>query len=348
MRRNDIEDALKAAIRTGTYPAGSRIPSRRTLLTTLKVSPITLQAALDHLAEQGYVVPRGRHGTFVADLPPNRTRYALVFADRPGEGPWNRFWSVIHREGLAWRDAQERRFIPYFCSGNDQDSSDRLRLRTDVEEGRLAGILFVTPPWFLDGSPVLSHDIPRVFMGNDPGDAVRFAGSCLSFGEHDGILQRVFAAFREAGCRRVAGLIDLHRTEYERTYLQECQRAGLGSHRNWWIGLTTHQAGAASARSVARLLLDRAPQDRPDGLFIGDDNLVPHATAAIADLELRVPGDLTVIGHANFPNPTPAQVPCGRFGVDAVELLASALDELDRLKAAADPRLVPIRTALRL
>ena len=348
MRRNEIEEALRTAIRAGAYPAGTRIPSRRSLLTEFQVSPVTLQAALDHLAEQGYVVPRGRHGTFVTDLPPNLTRYALVFPDQPGKGQWNRFWSVIHREGLGWRDGRERSFIPYFCTEGDPDSPDHLRLRSDVADGRLAGLLFATPPWYLEGSPILGHDIPRVFMGNDPQDTTRFSASGLSFGESDGILQRVFQAFHAAGCRRIAGLIDIHQADQWPAYVQEAQRAGLASQRNWWIGLPTHHGGSTSAQAVARLLLDRSPQDRPDALFIGDDNLVPHATAGVQDLELRVPGDLTVIAHANFPNPTPAAVPCGRFGIDAVELLGAGLDELDRLKTARDRRLVQVGTSLRL
>ena len=343
MRSSDIEESIRQAIRSGAYPAGGRMPSRRSLLAEFKVSPITLQAALDRLAEQGFVEPRGRHGTFVSELPPNLTRLALVFADRPNTGQWNRFWSVIHREGLAWSDGRGRRFAPYFCGEGDED---RLRLRADAEEGRLAGFLFVTPPWFLAGSTVLTHDIPRVFMGNEREDTLRFSASALSFGEADGLLQRVFRAFRAAGCRRVAGLVDLHQTANWRSYLEEGQRAGLESQQSWWIGLPTYPGGSVSARAVTRLLLDRPAQDRPDALFIGDDNLVPHATAAIRDLDLRVPGELAVIAHANFPNPTAAAVPCGRFGIDAGELLTAAAAELDRLREATDRRLVQVATSL--
>ena len=43
-----------------------------------------------------------------------------------------------------------------------------------------------------------------------------------------------------------------------------------------------------------------------------DDNLVPDATAVVASVGLRVPDDLLVIVHTNFPYPTPAAVPACR------------------------------------
>ena len=49
--------------------AGSRLPSVRTIMAELGVSPVTVQHALDTLAREGVLEPRPGQGTFVAPKP---------------------------------------------------------------------------------------------------------------------------------------------------------------------------------------------------------------------------------------------------------------------------------------
>jgi DNA-binding transcriptional regulator YhcF (GntR family) len=65
---------LKASIRrhvdAGALEAGARLPSVRTLAADLGVVPNTVARAYRELEAEGYLVGRGRAGTFVADRPP--------------------------------------------------------------------------------------------------------------------------------------------------------------------------------------------------------------------------------------------------------------------------------------
>ncbi len=65
-------ERLGTAIRAGILPAGSRLPSERTLADQLGISRSTLRQALTTLVQSGHLVSlRGRSGgTFVTERPP--------------------------------------------------------------------------------------------------------------------------------------------------------------------------------------------------------------------------------------------------------------------------------------
>ncbi len=65
-------ERLGTAIRAGILPAGSQLPSERTLAEQLGISRSTLRQALTALVQSGHLIAlRGRGGgTFVTELPP--------------------------------------------------------------------------------------------------------------------------------------------------------------------------------------------------------------------------------------------------------------------------------------
>jgi DNA-binding FadR family transcriptional regulator len=80
-------ERLGTAIRAGILPAGSKLPSERTLADQLRISRTTLRQALTALVQSGHLVSlRGRGGgTFVTERPP------LAEVDRSplGEDAWS-------------------------------------------------------------------------------------------------------------------------------------------------------------------------------------------------------------------------------------------------------------------
>ena len=60
-----IYEKLREGITAGSWPYGSRIPSRRTLADTTGCSLVTVDHALELLAEEGYIEPKERSGCFV-------------------------------------------------------------------------------------------------------------------------------------------------------------------------------------------------------------------------------------------------------------------------------------------
>nr|BBH92892.1 transcriptional regulator [Thermogemmatispora argillosa] len=67
---SQVRQRLRILISTGIYPPGSRLPNEEELSATLGVSRTTLREALQGLAEEGLILRRHGHGTFVNQRPP--------------------------------------------------------------------------------------------------------------------------------------------------------------------------------------------------------------------------------------------------------------------------------------
>ena len=64
-----IYGELRERIISGSYPHGSRLPSKRMLAEELGVSVITTAKAYELLSDEGYIVSRERSGYFVSYKP---------------------------------------------------------------------------------------------------------------------------------------------------------------------------------------------------------------------------------------------------------------------------------------
>jgi DNA-binding LacI/PurR family transcriptional regulator len=80
------------------------------------------------------------------------------------------------------------------------------------------------------------------------------------------------------------------------------------------------------------------PGERPDGLVITDDNLVPELTAGLAESGVA---DLAVVAHTNFPYPTPSAVPVTRLGYDVAKLVTMSMEYVEQQRRGETP---PART----
>lgn len=332
--RRAIEDELRRRIQDGTYPPGSTIPTRRDLTKELEVSSATLQAAVDRLIEQGFLLPHGKLGTSIAERLPNAACYAIVFGHEPEQGAWNRFQSAQLREARSFVDQRGRRFKEYFIANGDPAAAAHAQLCADVADGGLAGIYFSTPPYFLAGSPIFISPIPRAGIGDAAQDPALY-GSVVSFAE---TRSRIMQRFARAGRKRMAAICTCGTADDWQQYAAAARRHGLVTRPEWWLGMPVTPQLAPIARTVTHLLLSLPADARPDCLLIDDDNLVLHATNGILDAGLHIPRDLQVMAHANFPHPTVAAVACERYGVDVHTLLICALDEIDRQRSGASPR----------
>ena len=81
------------------------------------------------------------------------------------------------------------------------------------------------------------------------------------------------------------------------------------------------------------LMMSGKDGERPDAIFVTDDNLVEYATAGILDAGVRVPDEVEVVVHCNFPWPVPSIVPVRRIGFDARQLIAACIRSIDQQRA---------------
>jgi DNA-binding LacI/PurR family transcriptional regulator len=332
-----IAEELRAKIIHGDYLPGASLPTRTELEAHFQVSRVTIQRALDRLMEDGFVVAKPGAGTYVAERPPHLYRYGVVFPYRSTEEKrWMPFWTILRDAALSPNESlgekRERRIAVFYSSRGRVDSMDYLELEHDVESHTLAGLLFVSNPVeLLDAVPLTEPGIPRVVITDaEVPDtvAVKVRLDAQSF------LDKALDFLAQRGRRRIALLTEASagvENPFCTYFVNGVAKRQMESSPRWIQAIRS--ADAAWARNLTHLLMQAPPADRPDGLVIAHDGLVEHAKAGLIAAEARVPDEVDVLAHCNFPALFPAVLPIKRLGYDVRQVLRVCLECIDRLRA---------------
>ena len=241
--------------------------------------------------------------------------------------PWAGFLKALANESARVR--QDQLQIPLFHDDEGHaDSEDHQELLRSVIGRRFAGILFATSPFHLQGNPILEEPgIPRVsLMGSSSNfgiDTLRLDG--------DALVDRAIDRFIELGRRKIAVVSTTEWFSAMGRHLESVMKSrGLSVPEYWMQGVD--RRSPAWAGRVVRLLLSARPSDRPDALFLADDNIVTEATEGIVASGIS-PSKLSVISHCNFPWPPESRFPTTWIGFDAGEILNRGIAMLDAQRA---------------
>lgn len=338
-RQEQIAQELREQIVAGHLAPGSRLPTRETIGQTYGAGANTVQRALDKLRDDGFIRSSGRNGTHVSTQPPHLSRYAVVFPGVPADGEkWVRFYTALSNEAINLQRDQGRTLPLYYGVDADRNNEDFQRLQSDVLAHRVAGIVFAASPHYLAGTPIMDEPgIPRIgIMEANPAYAVsQLAPNVESF------FEKAVAFLVERGCRRIA-VVNPNGLEKRLASINEAYaRHGLTLQPYWFQ--TVHLGLPHTARNLVHLMMRESQSERPDGLIIGDDNLVEYATAGLVAAGVRAPEEVQVVAHCNFPWPTPSVVPVHRLGFDAREVLRVAMTYIDALRRGDSvPTVTPI------
>jgi len=324
---------LRRRILCGEFPPGTRLPTRTELCATLRTNAVTLQKAMNLLVKQGLIRAAGARGTFVADPALALRHYALAFP-WPRQEDTSQFYRALRQQAEQLTTPHRQITCFHEISGHT-DPEDYLRLAGLVRSHRLAGIIFASVPFLVEGLPVLEEPgVPRAMIAEP---TTQFSVPSV-YPDLAGFWVRAFDEFAAAGRRRVA-VITLAQAMDPGPGFDEL--FGLASARGLQIQQRWVQAAPLVApqwaRAVAELLFQGGPTSRPDALLINNDNLVPMATAGVRAAGLRVPADVLVIAHTNFPYPMPAAVPVTRLGFDISHLLELCVERIDQQRCGEVP-----------
>ena len=327
-RREELVNHLKRDIVAGRFPPGGRIPPHKELADRFGVAGMTVQMALKHLEREGFIEARGRAGTFVVQNPPHLSRVALVFPAAPAghdmQQDWSRYYQALTQAAIRFQRDTGRQVLVYHAIDDNPEREDRRRLIADIEAQCLAGLIFSDMPYQLAKTPILDFPgMPRVVFDEGPvctdlplvtGDVMQWIDKALDY-------------FVSQRCRKV-GLIDYggRDEQYLQHIMDGVAARGMVMQRRWhqYVAMRT-PAGASRA---AELLMHDA--DRPDALMINDDNFVELALAGLRDAGVRVPEDVAVVGHANYPVPPPKLLPARFLCYDANLIIGACVDCIDR------------------
>lgn len=329
-RQRAIISELRRGLLAGRWPPGGRLPTRREFCAEFDASMITVQQALDQLVAEGFVEARGRNGTFVVDRPPHLFSVVLAFPVSAVTSRQNRFWAALEEEALRLRQSSFDIHVHHEIDSHPGNAMHNA-LAAAVENGRFAGLIFPSSPHDLQRSPLLkAPGVARVAIMSATDEFPNIGAVIL-----DGASwrQKALDHLVARGRRRIALLTTprLESTGWESAFASR----GL-ELRPYWIQSTALSA-VESARNLAHLLFRPGRDEHPDGLIITDDNLVEAATGGVVAAGVRVPTDLEIVAHCNFPWPTPSVVPARRLGFDARLVLAACLNLLARQRAGEPP-----------
>lgn len=324
VKTKSITRNLREQITSGHLLPGGRLPTRENLEQFYGASRLTVQRALDQLVQDGFVYVQGRQATFVADAPPHLHRVALVFPAHVHQSEWNGFWTALSREA-ANLEREEGAQIPHFYGVDGHtDAEDYGRLEREVEAQRLRGIIFAVLPAHLQLSGVLDSPIARVATMRS-GNVPNVPAVAL---DNNSLIAQALEYLRDLGRRRIAVLADPVWLQKHRATLESSLAAhGLESRPYWIQGVSPEARDAA--RGCAHLLAHSRALEAFDGFFIADDNLLEPALGGLLMAGTKVPGDVAIVAHGNFPSPRPSLVPLQRVGFSAAKVLRACLQSID-------------------
>lgn len=339
-----IADDLRKQCLQGKLQPGARLPLREELLRQYAASATTIQQAINELVADGLLEPRGRAGTFVAAHPPQVTDVALVFPSRR-EDPytWRHFYHVLATSAALWQEDRRRRFVSYCCPLIAEPTGDWQRLRDDIRNMRLSGVIHATgaiPADLVNWQE--KFNVPCIFISTGPGHLPALQAVVVSY---QSFFSRAIEFLAHRGRRRVAVVLSPEIYSYVPPEQLDREAARCGVEiRPVWRQLVS-LAEPVCARSVTQLLLGAAGAERPEGLIVADDNLVNQAILGVHDAGIEPGTDLDVVVHANFPSVLPFAGPgITRLGFDSRAILGKAVRLIDAARKgshAADEADVP-------
>lgn len=337
--REQILGHLRRLIISGELAAGDRLPTRDDLVQSFSTSKRTVQEALVQLAHEGLAHARGPLGTYVSDSP-RTVEYGLVFEARTHPAaPWSTFLRTIQHEAEAVGTALGRRLICYYSSAGHPEGEDYRHLMWDVQIHRVAGLVFVNPPFVLATSPAVRHpDMPRIGIMASP-----TFGIPAVYPDSFSFEQRALDYLRSRGRTRLGVVLMGAGGPLPDAHIEETARQrglSLPTYCRQYCGFGTAEA----ATNITHVLMRLPPADRPNGLLLGDDNLVDPALAGLVAAGARVPEDVEVVAHCNYPLDHAAPLPVVRLGFDCRTLLRRCVELLDVVRLggrAPDLTLVP-------
>ena len=300
----------------------------------MSISTITLQDALDQLAGEGFVISHNRQGTFVADTPPHLSCYAVVFQSGPGLPVEHLLYpQTLAIAARTLKQMHGHTIEEFYGIDLHADSEDYKRLMDLVVTHRVAGVVFANNPGMLTQTDFMKHvDVPMVAL--TAGGAWNFPHSLTVGLNTKAWLIKAVEHLAAQGRRRVATIGIGGDDDVQRVLQEQLAEHGMVSPPQWHQVATPHRGG--SARGIVHLLFSLPKKLRPDALLIRDDNLVEDAVAGLLAAGMRVPQDVEVVAHANFPLASSASLPMHRLGFDLVASLQASFDLIHRRRSGEE------------
>jgi Transcriptional regulators len=314
----ELADKLRALVTGGAFAPGERLPTWDVLCGQFNVQRPTLKRALDIIKAEGFVEADSTRATLVAEKPPHLNRFVMLFPSSPqkhGAGGWNLFWDALAKRAAVVAKERGISIDVFFNVSAHPDCEAYHGALRDFAKKRMAGLLVVNGGELFNLTP--AGTVPVVHIGTD----VSMAAPSVWL-DWEAFHNSAAELLLKAGRRRIAVLAE------KPCDAAKCAAAlarhGVEVPPKWM--LSAPGMAPEYARNTARLLAAKGSRGIPDALLVTDDNLVPEAALGLMDEGRRIPSEIMVLGHCNWPDPPPLPAPVVRLGFPSDEMLRKALE----------------------
>ncbi len=324
-----IARSLKEQILAGRYAPGSRLPTYDALMEQFGVTRPTVGRVLDALRQEGLVTVKGLRKVYVTLRFPHRDRYVWVTSEQPGSNEWSLFLAttldVIER-GETGIPGQVIALVGVDGRANNPEYQQLCEIEA---RGAAAGLMLVNSA-MLYLLPVLqTPGLPRVAIG------ASLPHASLVTLDFAGLIERASARLLEKG-------------QHIAVMSPHAPKLAAAQQRLEALGLRADQLHAVHAAPIGcehltELMFDR--KNRPDAIFVIDDNLVPPVLAGLARAGVQAGKDVYVLAHCNWPRPLGLAEGVEHLGFDVREVLCAGKELIDAPGEGAPPptRVIPAR-----
>jgi DNA-binding LacI/PurR family transcriptional regulator len=294
-----------------------------------EVTRPTVARVLTALRNQGLVTVQGTRGVFVSEDFPHRTRYYWVTSEYPGHIQWTTFMATFLDLIERGETGLPGEVIPLVGVDGRANNPEYQRLCQVIEEESAAG-LFVMNSATTYLLPILQErGLPRAAIW------APLPHSGLVTLAFDELIHRACQSVIQGG-QRVA-ILSPHEQNIE-SAMGCLDKLGVPKGNAEPILVTP-----VGCESVTKLLMQR--DNRPDAVFITDDNLIEPLLAGLKAAGVRPKRDVYVLAHCNWPRAIGFSEGVDHIGFDVREILWAGKECMDAQKAG-DPlpaRCVPAR-----
>ncbi len=312
----EVANLLRGRINDGTYPPGSRLPTRTRLIEDLQTSTRTVQRALGQLIEEGYVTTNKKAGSFVTELPPNLSRICIFL---PTSAAYATEHSLFYRSILKELPALEKKLNVSYeimdCAIDLKHHEKLLQLVKDVQLNRLAGIFFLSTPGNFAGTPIYdTPGIARVAISN----AFVYNIPAI-YTDENGFYRRGLERLAKNGFRRPATINWQTATSNSAIVEKEYRALGLDFHP--WLLQSPHISSPRNFTQLIELWHALPAEMRPDSLLINDDNHLNVIGETLRSLHWLHNAPNAVVALANFPWKAETSLPVTFLGYETDRVL---------------------------
>ncbi len=334
----EIARDIRSKILTGRWKPRQQLPTREELVTQYGTSKATMQKTINALLTEGLIHTSNKSGTFVTETPPNLYSIAVVFPVKEYEPEYiDSLWSGIMRQHHQLEEIFGRRLI--FCRfyNSNVEHEEFQQVIKDAESLRLSGIVFCDKPSPIAAGALEHLNIPKVALTRDEIPSFNRIGFDFSMMFSMGV-----EYLHKCGRSRLAVITN---PEMMPTRTLQCRQLaadyGISMPLEWELSISAWHNPEHWARNIVRLLFKSPQEKRPDGVIVGNENLLEPVVNALR-MEGIEPGiDVDIATHTNFPTTRTKPCKLKRIGFDVYDTMKCCIEALEASGPGNFP--VPLR-----